>query len=52
MKKLLLWLLLFPILGIAQTDSFQMPLVMHITPIFTKRSVGYREVVAFVQEHK
>ncbi len=52
MKKLLLWLLLFPVIGVAQKDSFQLPLVVHITPIFTKRSVGSQIGVQILRQQK
>jgi hypothetical protein len=52
MKKILFGLLWLPIVGMAQKDSFQMPLVVHITPIFTKRSVGSQIGVQVLRQQK
>ena len=52
MKKIMLIFLWLPFVGIAQKDSFQMPLVLNITPIFTKRSVGSQIGVQILQGQK
>lgn len=52
MKKILLAFLWLPIVSIAQKDSLQMPLVVHVTPIFTKRSVGSQLGVQILRQQK
>jgi hypothetical protein len=52
MKKLVLFFLLLPIVGFAQKDSFHMPLVLHVTPIFTKRSIGTQIGVQILRQQK